>query len=525
MSPAEAAMVDIGARAYPCDMPAPWRPRYLLVVAAFLSAPASWAQEPTSALRVACLGDGATSGAGLVDPEHHAYPARLGYRLRAALDGRVEVRAFGVEGGTLTRRGVRPYAESDGFRAALAWRPDVAVLQLGSADITAPGRGEVDDVFLSAELRAGAEELVLRLRAVNPAVRVVFAGPTVAAGPGVLDGSGARDEPNLEAPERQRPAAPRVDVRPTEAEVRARRAQLVEETLTSVVADDRAEAPAPRLQLVLLRGTVPADQLVDGVLPNPFGADAVAARLEAALRLAPPRAAWLVPMPSAEHRSAAAGWGSDTWHGQVDRARALAAAQPSTAVTLLGDSITQGVTGSQQRLARAGGPRPIDRVFGEVGALSLGLSGDRTEHLLYRVEHGALAAFDPRVVVLQIGANDVNTANRAADAVAEGIIAVVDALARHEPGAHVVICGPFPLGRDPADPRRAVIDGVHARIASLDARERVTYLDLRPLFLDADGRANDRLAADGIHVTSTGYEAWMTALEPVVRPVLHGGPR
>ena len=43
-------------------------------------------------------------------------------------------------------------------------------------------------------------------------------------------------------------------------------------------------------------------------------------------------------------------------------------------------------------------------------------------------------------------------------------------------------------------------------------QEMVDVLDLRALFLDADGRGNDCLAADGIHVTAAGRAAWMEAV-------------
>ncbi|QDU67504.1 GDSL-type esterase/lipase family protein [Engelhardtia mirabilis] len=224
------------------------------------------------------------------------------------------------------------------------------------------------------------------------------------------------------------------------------------------------------------------------------------------------------PLPSVEYRSSAAGWGPDSsWSDQVERMAALAEANPQRDLVFLGDSITQGLTGAGDRLSHPNGPRAIDRFE---RAICLGLSGDRTEHLLYRIEHGALAKLAPRVIVLQIGVNNVNSAGHTGPEVAGGLQAVVESLARNQPQATVLICGPFPVGLDPDDPRRSALDAVHGRARVLAARDGVEYLDLRPLFLDEDGHTNGRMAADAIHVTAEGQVAWMDAIEPAIRRLL-----
>ncbi|MDF1800505.1 MAG: GDSL-type esterase/lipase family protein [Planctomycetota bacterium] len=229
----------------------------------------------------------------------------------------------------------------------------------------------------------------------------------------------------------------------------------------------------------------------------------------------------LLARPSVEYRGHLAGWGGGTWHGQLEKIVAAAKSQPNTELVFFGDSITQGLTGSADRLVREGGERAIDQAFGAIPALGLGLSGDRTEHLLWRIEHGALAHVDPRVVVLQIGANNINAAGHSAAEATAGIEAVVASLREHEPQAEVLVCGPFPLGVEPTEERRRVAAEVHERIAALhDPANAVHVLDLWPLFLDEDGRATANLASDGIHATEAGRRAWMGALEPLVRELL-----
>lgn len=221
--------------------------------------------------------------------------------------------------------------------------------------------------------------------------------------------------------------------------------------------------------------------------------------------------------PSVEYRGRPAGWGDGgSWAQQLDRMVELATRHPDTSIVFLGDSITQGLTGADQRLTIPGGDRPIDRFE---GAISLGLSGDRTEHLLHRIEHGALAVLDPEVIVLQIGVNNLNAAKHTGAEVAGGLAAVTASLLRHEPDAQIVICGPFPTGRDPMDPKRAAVDSIHREAERLGGNERVHHLDLRSLFLDDDGRPNGNMSGDAIHITRAGQGAWMEALAPVLASI------
>ena len=227
-------------------------------------------------------------------------------------------------------------------------------------------------------------------------------------------------------------------------------------------------------------------------------------------------------IPSAEYRGGPAGWGGGTWWGQLDALLALAGNHPDSELVFLGDSITQGLTGSADRLSHADGTRAFDRWQGEHKAVSLGLSGDRTEHLLYRLEHGALSILQPKVVVLQIGINNVNSARHTGEETAGGIAALLDALGEREPQARVVVCGPFPVGATPDDPRRVEVDRIHELIAPLEDGERVHYLDLRALFLDEAGLPNDRMRGDHLHINGAGQEAWMEALEPLLESLLAG---
>lgn len=254
------------------------------------------------------------------------------------------------------------------------------------------------------------------------------------------------------------------------------------------------------------------------LFPSTRGARRDAALLRAILRAYGHESCFATrALPSAEFRAIAAGWGEGTWWDQLAAMVGLARGAPPARVVLLGDATIQALTDVAARRSAAGGERPFDLAFGDLGALNAGIWGDRCEHIAYRVEHGALSVLDPSVVVLQVGVNGVIARGRTAAETSAGIEALVHRIREQEPDAHVLVLGPFPAGATPDDPLRQVIDGIHERVEALEAHERVHYVDLRSLFLDEQGHPNELLAAGGIRLTPPGQAAWLDALAPLVR--------
>lgn len=93
-------------------------------------------------IRVACIGDSITFGAGVEDRERNNYPTVLGGLLGTSF----EVRNFGRSGATLSKSGDLPYWTTDEFKAATEWRPDVVILKLGTND-TKPQNWKGKDAF------------------------------------------------------------------------------------------------------------------------------------------------------------------------------------------------------------------------------------------------------------------------------------------------------------------------------------------------------------------------------------------
>ncbi|HYZ17605.1 MAG TPA: GDSL-type esterase/lipase family protein, partial [Candidatus Acidoferrum sp.] len=148
---------------------------------------------------------------------------------------------------------------------------------------------------------------------------------------------------------------------------------------------------------------------------------------------------------------------------------------------------------------------------------NFGISGDRTQFVLWRITHGELDGCGARVVVLLIGTNNLEAAS--AEGVVHGIAANVAALRAKLPSAIIVLNALFPRGA-PDDPLRAKLAEVNAKIKPLADGEHVMWVDAGAGFLDADARLRPDLMADGLHPTPAGYEVWASALRPVLDEAL-----
>jgi len=160
----------------------------LLALSAFVSFARADGQPPGAAtgataekaVRVACVGDSITFGAGLADAPHDAYPAVLGRLLRAGWD----VRNFGVSGATLLKKGDKPYFKQQACADALAFAPDIVVIMLGTNDSKHPGDGSLDADHAAdnwqykADYAPDYKELIADFRKANPAVKVYLCLPT-----------------------------------------------------------------------------------------------------------------------------------------------------------------------------------------------------------------------------------------------------------------------------------------------------------------------------------------------------------
>lgn len=173
---------------------------------------------------------------------------------------------------------------------------------------------------------------------------------------------------------------------------------------------------------------------------------------------------------------------------------------------LLGNSITQGWGGTRKQVSYKPGKLAMDQVLGEGNWESAGISGDRTQHLLWRIRYGNYNRCTPEFVVIAIGINNLVVGQDTPEDTAAGIIAVTEEACRQFPDSKIILLGLFPSGKEPASVIRRQCDRIHELLGSHAFDKRVTYTNPTDWFLDERGVIRDGLyGGDYIHLTENGY--------------------
>ncbi|MEE7548059.1 acetylhydrolase, partial [Xanthomonas sp. Kuri4-1] len=203
-------------------------------------------------------------------------------------------------------------------------------------------------------------------------------------------------------------------------------------------------------------------------------------------------------------------------------------AHPDTPLLLIGDSITQ-------NYEKAAPPdedfQPTWQTFyGARGALNLGVSGDGTQHVLWRLAHGEVDGLHPKVAVVLIGTNNTGWLQQTAEQTQLGIDAVVAALEQRLPQTRILLLGVLPS--DLSAEKSARDAEVNRYLAErYGDNPRVTYLDVGSVF-QRDGRLDRDLFYDtrfdppagALHPDTRGQRRLAEAVEPTLARLLGEAP-
>ena len=216
-------------------------------------------------------------------------------------------------------------------------------------------------------------------------------------------------------------------------------------------------------------------------------------------------------------------------------------------VIFLGDSITHGWEGQKAWQEHFGSFKPVN----------LGIGGDQTGHVLWRITEGhELDQLKPKAAVIMIGTNNIG--GHSARQIAGGIKAIVEELKRQRPEIKILVLGVFPRGGGgdaersldqitggitpineelkkenpdlkrlnalvrtleqqkgtiPAAKLNKKIAEINAIITKLDDGKTVFYKDIGKDFLDAHGGLSGEIMPDYLHLSAKGYDIWGKAIK------------
>ncbi|WP_245773157.1 GDSL-type esterase/lipase family protein [Paenibacillus catalpae] len=189
-------------------------------------------------------------------------------------------------------------------------------------------------------------------------------------------------------------------------------------------------------------------------------------------------------------------------------------------IVLIGDSITHFWGGLPVSTSQHGSGQAWESVFGGRRVLNLGFGWDRTQNVLWRLDHGQLEGLSPEWVVINIGTNNTSGTDNArassAEEARDGVRAIVERVRTHAPSARIVLMAVFPREESPEDSRRKLIGRMNELYAALASELGLTFLDIGPSMLAEDGTLPREIAFDTCHLTEKGYQLWADALREVL---------
>lgn len=178
----------------------------------------------------------------------------------------------------------------------------------------------------------------------------------------------------------------------------------------------------------------------------------------------------------------------------------------------IGDSITQGWEKE--------GASVWKKYYEPRNAFAIGFGGDRTENVLWRLEHDGVKGMDPKVAVLMIGTNNTGHRRENPQTTAAGIKKILEELQWRLPNTKILLLAIFPRDEQPDGELRVINEKVNEIIKNYADNKKVYFANINQVFLTADGVLTKEVMPDLLHPHEYGYELWAKALEPELQKLL-----
>ncbi|HEY1147383.1 MAG TPA: GDSL-type esterase/lipase family protein [Pseudoduganella sp.] len=216
--------------------------------------------------------------------------------------------------------------------------------------------------------------------------------------------------------------------------------------------------------------------------------------------------------PDTLNESWSISWWMPRHLAKLEANRKLKAEGKRSEVIFIGDSITEGW--------EKDGKNVWANNYAKYNAVALGFGGDRTENVLWRLQHGEVDGTSPKVVVLMFGTNNTGHRQEAPKYTAAGIKRNIDELRARLPDAKILLLGIFPRDEKPTDFLRQINEGVNGIISGFADNKHVYYLNINQAFLDKNGVLSRDIMPDLLHPNEKGYAIWADAMAPQLNKML-----
>jgi lysophospholipase L1-like esterase/dienelactone hydrolase len=191
-------------------------------------------------------------------------------------------------------------------------------------------------------------------------------------------------------------------------------------------------------------------------------------------------------------------------------------------VVMIGDSITHLWGGEPAEPNGNKGADSWKSLFGNRPVLNLGFGWDRTQNVLWRIQHGELEGLRPRYAVIHIGTNNLahttNARENTPAEIAEGIRSIIEHTKAQCPGVRIILMAVMPRGEKSDDPARLKVAAINTLLPAVATATEATLLDITPQLLEPDGTLSRETMPDFLHPGPKAYALWAEAVRPYLQP-------
>ena len=162
-----------------------------------------------------------------------------------------------------------------------------------------------------------------------------------------------------------------------------------------------------------------------------------------------------------------------------------------------------------------------DYYYAKRNGMIAGMTGDRTEQVLWRLQNGNIDGISPKLAIVMIGQN--NGPFNTGEEIGAGVAAIVQTLRKKLPETKLLVLAIFPRGEKPTA-ERAVLAKANEIASKLADGNYVFYMDVNYLLLRPDGSIPASLMPDFEHPNEEGHRVWAAAIEPKVAELMGDAP-
>jgi len=170
-----------------------------------------------------------------------------------------------------------------------------------------------------------------------------------------------------------------------------------------------------------------------------------------------------------------------------------------TDIVFLGDSLTESFD--------------LQKHFGRNDIRNRGMSGNMTDHVIYRLEE--ITDAQPAKVFLMIGINDIYQGYET-EQIISNIEKILSQFDQHCPKTSLFVQSILPI-----NPEKLFIDKtvnttiyqINLGLKEICDRQKITFIDIHPDFLNNKGEMNETYTYDGVHLSEAGYILWAELIQ------------